>query len=87
MLSLPRALEYHLQCNHYPPVSLDFVPVCLAAIQAADNEDAEQLVDLPEGVTYKYSAQEPAWAIIEQFHLGFFLNIEEEEGEDADSSS
>lgn len=61
---LNQALEWHLTSNHYPPVSVDFVPACKQAIQtfvvaagSTDNlgEDHvfkqlnETMVELPNG--------------------------------------
>lgn len=61
---LDQALEWHLTSNHYPPVSLDFVPACKQVIQtivvAAGSRDTlgedhvfeqlnETMVQLPNG--------------------------------------
>lgn len=64
------ALRWHLQHNHYPPVPLSMLPVCEAALDADDSDD---LVELPEGVTYRGETSAPAWAIIEAHHLEAWL--------------
>lgn len=71
------ALSWHLQSNHYPPVPLSMVPVCLAAIEAANEGDYDRLIDLPEGVLYRNNEQAPAWAIAEAHHLDSFIDSEE----------
>lgn len=45
---LDTTLSWHLQSNHFPPVSADFIPACKAAIQHALDEDWEAEVELPE---------------------------------------
>lgn len=70
-----RALKWHLQHNHYPPVPPIMVPTCWAAITAAADGDWEAEISLPDGVTYRGSATAPAAAIVEQHHLLDFVDI------------
>ena len=72
-LDLEKAIGYHLQGNHYPPVPLSMVQPCIDAIDAYWNEDFDQEIQMPEGVTYKGKATAPAWAIVEQHHLDAWL--------------
>lgn len=67
------ALSWHLSANHWPPVPAIMIPVCLAAIDAATEEEWDAEVDLPEGVSYKGRPTAPVWAIVEQHHLEPFL--------------
>jgi len=64
-------LEYmigvHLQHNHYPPVSLDFVPTCIEAMELASSGDGECIIAMPNG---KYIS---AYNIIEGLHLESFV--------------
>lgn len=79
-LDLEKQLAYHLQGNHYPPVPLSMVKPCIDAIDAAYDEDYDRMIDMPEGVSYKGNTQAPAWAIIEQHHLDWFIDpIDEDE--------
>jgi len=79
-LDLEKQLAYHLQGNHYPPVPLSMVQPCIEAIDAAYDEDYDREIEMPEGVSYKGKTHAPAWAIIEQHHLDWFINpVEDEE--------
>jgi hypothetical protein len=73
VLDLETQLGYHLQGNHYPPVPLSMVQPCIDAIDAYYDEDYNKLIEMPEGVSYKGNTHAPAWAIIEQHHLEFWL--------------
>ena len=72
-LDLERQLAYHLQGNHYPPVPLSMVQPCIDAIDAAYDEDYDRMIEMPQGVSYKGNTHAPAWAIIEQHHLDWFI--------------
>lgn len=69
-LDLEVAIGYHLQGNHYPPVPLSMVDPCIESIYAFHDEDLNRLIEMPKGVSYKGNTHAPAWAIIEQHHLG-----------------
>ena len=78
-ISLEQAIGYHLQGNHYPPVPLSMVKPCIEALDAARELDAMRQIEMPEGVFYKGKTTAPAWAIIEQHHLDFWLPQDEED--------
>jgi hypothetical protein len=82
-LDLEKQLAYHLQGNHYPPVPLSMVAPCIEAIDAAYDEDFDRYIAMPEGVFYKGMSHAPAWAIIEQHHLSWFITPVEDSDEDA----
>ena len=65
------ALQQHLQYNHYPPVSEDFIPACKQAIEAGNDRDWNKKIELPNGKIRTVSQ------IIEGLHLDFFLEPEE----------
>ena len=72
------ALGYHLQYNHYPPVSKDFVPACIKAIDAGNEAERDRNwdidIELPNGKIRKASQ------IIDGLHLdAFFDNYDDEE--------
>ena len=77
-LSMERAIGYHLQGNHYPPVPLSMVQPCLDAIQAYWEDELNREIAMPEGVSYRGRDTAPAWAIIEQHHLDAWISHEEE---------
>ena len=78
MTSLDNALIWHLRSNHYPPLPSSMVEPCKTAIELANNDEWDELVQLPEGTTYKGEDCAPVWAIIEAHHLDSFLDNEEE---------
>lgn len=48
-ISLTTAVSWHLTSNHYPPLPTFFIPVAVAAIHAAQNEDWDEELPLPLG--------------------------------------
>ena len=50
-----------------------------AALDAAREMDAMRQIEMPEGVFYKGKTTAPAWAIIQQHHLDFWLPQDEED--------
>jgi len=51
-ISLEQAIGYHLQGNHYPPVPLSMVPVCIQAIDFAHQEMWDETIEMPDGISY-----------------------------------
>jgi hypothetical protein len=76
LVGLRPALSWHLQSNHFPPVPTSMVDPCIAAIEAAVDEDWEREIELPEGVSWRGHAWAPAAALVEDHHLGFFVEAE-----------
>lgn len=72
-VDLTTALTWHLQSNHYPPVPVVLVRTCIEAIDFAIDDNWEDLVELPEGVTFKGQPVAPVWAIVENYHLDAWL--------------
>ena len=68
-LSMESAIGMHLRANHYPPVPLSMVSVCIEAIDAYWEEDLNREVELPEGISWRGKDSAPAYAIIESHHL------------------
>lgn len=84
LTTLEHALSWHLTANHFPPVPTSMIPACLAAIDAANAEDWDEEIALPDGVTYRDGRSvAPAWAIVEQHHLDAFLDGDDWDGEEA----
>jgi hypothetical protein len=89
--SLDNALRWHLTGNHYPPIPTSMIPVCKAAIDAAQEyqytEDPallSQELELPEGVLFKGNrTSAPVSSIMEAHHLWDFVkSLEEIEDEE-----
>jgi len=86
-LDLETQLLYHLKGNHYPPVPAEMVAPCIEAIDAAYDEDYDRMIAMPMvgdfQILYKGMTHAPAWAIIEQHHLSWFIDpIDEYEDEE-----
>jgi hypothetical protein len=77
-LSLTDQIRWHLTGNFYPPVPESMVPVCVAALEAAYEEDWNRSVSLPEGVLYRGMPEAPALAIIENHRLETWLPEDED---------
>jgi hypothetical protein len=54
------------------------VPVCIAALDAANEEDWDRMISLPDGVGYKGLTAAPAHAIVEQHHLDPWLSQDDD---------
>lgn len=68
-ISLEAQLDWHLTANHYPPVPSIMIPVCIEAIDNANDSDWDKLITLPENITWKGLTEAPTYAIVEGHHL------------------
>ena len=66
------ALTYHLQVNHYPPVSLDFLPLAEKALACAREGNFDEELDLPQGGTKTVAV------VIKGLHLDAFVDFDDE---------
>jgi hypothetical protein len=82
VLDLETQILYHLKGNHYPPVPSEMVQPCIDAIDAFYDEDHSRMIDMPKvgdfQILYKGATQAPAWAIVEQHHLEFWIQLEDQ---------
>ena len=78
LAGLERGLEYHLAYNHYPPVPLEMVDPCKAAIAAYAEEEYDRMIELPAPITWRGQSCAPASAIVDAHHLHAFLEVEDE---------
>lgn len=83
-LSLEEQLLVHLTSNHYPPVPKSMVEPCIQAIDHANEGNWDEMIKMPDGVSYKGEPEAPVHAIVEQHHLEFWI-IESELDEDMDT--
>lgn len=72
--NLNQAISWHLTSNHFPPIGPEMVPICVEAIDNANDGELDKMVQLPDGVGYKGRTAAPTRAIIEQHHLESFLD-------------
>ena len=69
-MGLEAQLLTHLRCNHYPPVPSYMVAVAKQAIEIYNKtQQGNQLIELPNGVTYRGSKSVSVFGVIEAFHL------------------
>ena len=82
VLDLETQLLYHLRGNHYPPVPAEMVQPCIEAIDAYYDEDYDRMIAMAMvgdfQITYRGSTEAPARAIVEQHHLEWFIDPQEE---------
>jgi (2Fe-2S) ferredoxin len=78
MLDTESAIAWHLQSNHFPPVTKSMVQACIESIDACNEGNFDKLISLPEGVGYKGLTVAPANAIVEQHHLDAWVELDEE---------
>jgi hypothetical protein len=78
VLDLETQLAYHLKGNHYPPVPVEMVKPCIEAIDAYYDEDFNRMIEMPMvgdfQILYKGMTHAPAYAIVEQHHLEWFID-------------
>lgn len=72
-LPLEAQLRWHLQSNHYPPVPPSMIPVCIEAIDEANEGNWDSEITLPEGVSWKGLTEAPVHAIVEAHHLDTWI--------------
>lgn len=78
-LGMSESIRIHLACNHYPPVPQVMVSVCVKAIESYNaNLNGDELIELPEGVSWRGNRSAPAWAIIESHHLDSWCDSDSE---------
>jgi len=79
VISLEQSIAVHLTSNHYPPVPTSMVPACIQAIEACNEDEADRLIDLPDGVFWRLGATSaPAWAVVEGHHLEPWVYYDED---------
>ena len=72
-VALSVALTWHLQANHYPPVSAAFVPVAEEAIEKANEGEWDFIQTYPNGLTRTVTHT------VASLHLTAFMEPGEEE--------
>lgn len=80
-LGMRESLGIHLRHNHYPPVPLAMVDVCINAIvsfREMGRASLDTRLGLPEGVSWKGQDTVPVHAVISNFHLDSWLEDDSE---------
>lgn len=72
------ALPWHLAYNHYPPLPACLEATARGAIQAAQDEDWDREIPLPNGVAWRGATSMTAAHAVEAMHLDAFLAMETE---------
>lgn len=76
---LETALSWHFTANHFPPLPTTLIPAAMQAIAMASDEEWDEAVELPEGITYKGQNTAPVAAMVEAWHLGAFIDAAREQ--------
>ena len=69
------ALTWHLQSNHFPPVSTAFIPTAIAAIEAANEGDWDRVIDFPKGTAIE---SDNAGRIVDGLHLESWIDFSDD---------
>lgn len=78
-LGRSESIRIHLAVNHYPPVPAIMVSVCERAIDSYNaNLNGDELIEMPEGISWRGNSSAPAWAIIESHHLDEWCEVDDE---------
>ena len=73
------ALAWHLSSNHYPPVPSSMIAPCKAAIEAANEDNWDAEIELPDGILFRGKPTAPVHAMVDQHHLGSWIYSDDEE--------
>lgn len=76
-IGIEQSIGWHLTSNHYPPIPTMMVPVCIEAIDNANDGEWDKLVSLPEGVSWRGLTEAPTSAIVEGHHLESWIESED----------
>lgn len=72
-LSLEDKMVWQLQGNHYPPIDSAFIPVAVQAVELAQQNDWDAVLELPN------QKQKTVHSIVTMLHLEPFVNDTTEE--------
>ena len=81
--TLEQQLSLHFQTNCYPPIPQQMIPTAVAALDAINDGEGDNLIDLPEGVTFRGYSVATAWQIAESYRLGMWIIESELDYEEA----
>ena len=73
---LDQQLSVHFQSNCYPPVPLIMIDTAIEAINHYNAGWFNELISLPDGITYQGRDSARAYKIIENFHLDAWIDNE-----------
>jgi hypothetical protein len=73
LMDLEKGIRWHLQYNHYPPVSSEMIPIAVKAVRLCrEDKFGETIVTFFEHQGYGWSF--PAGVIVEAYHLEPWVN-------------
>lgn len=74
--NLDQQLSIHFRHNCYPPVPLSMVDVAIEAINHYNAGYFNEILSLPDGITYQGKDSARAYKIIENFRLDAWIDSE-----------
>lgn len=78
-ISLEQQVSWHFSSNCYPPVPQFMVPVAVKAIEQAIADEWDEVLDLPEGVSFRNNSSVKVYDIIDGLFLQAFVDVAMEE--------
>jgi len=70
------ALSWHLSSNHYPPIPQVMIEPAKKAIAAANENDWDRVITLPESVSFRDGNTAPAHEMVEAMHLDAWIDYD-----------
>lgn len=74
-MSLESKVSWHFQSNCYPPVPQFMVPIAVEAVMLAVEGNWDEVLELPEGVSYRDQSEVSVGAIVNSLHLDAFVDV------------
>lgn len=74
-ISLESKVSWHFQSNCYPPVPQFMVPIAVEAVMLAVEGNWDEVLELPEGVSYRDQSEVSVGAIVDSLHLDAFVDV------------
>lgn len=78
-ISLEQQVSWHFQSNCYPPIPQLMVPLAVEAIDYAIADEWDEVLDLPEGVSFRGDTAVSVATIIDGLFLQAFVDVGSEE--------
>jgi hypothetical protein len=68
VIKLEQSIRWHLQCNFYPPVSSDMIPIAVKAVMLCRNDQFDEKILIPVE-HWSYGWYVSAYVIVKAYHM------------------
>jgi len=72
-LSLEQQISLHFKTNCYPPIPQQMVPTAIEALDNANNGEWQNMIKLPEGVTFRGYNEVATYQVIDSYYLAHWV--------------